>query len=257
MIDWRNKEPGYYAPNGTLIWTWSELKSRRMIVLETFEVNETPDVWLKTAMLLEPSGGVLVVDPEIKLIEAKAFNRSLISGIVLNEGLQELWTMAFCDCRSLEFVIFPSTLTGIGRSAFRGCVSLKKVEINSPIAWIEGLTFKYCHSLEEVHIKSSVLTYIDEEAFAYCNKMHTCTIDAPIEHIGMCAFEHCYALKTYNKLTTPTFIHGWAFYGCTTINDVIHQKYQSYFERNGIVDKADQERIATCGIDAVELLMKY
>lgn len=257
MIEWKNKEPGYYTPEGELIWTWSQLKERRMIAFDEYGEMYKKEIWFKHAYFLEPKGGILVFASNVKYVMKDAFKHSHITGIVLNEGLKELWDRAFCEAQELEFVVFSSTIESIGRSAFRSCYNLKNIEIKSPITQIEGLTFKYCHSLETIKIESPELTYIDEESFAFCTKMHTCIINAPIKHIGMEAFYRCDALKHYNKLTTPKFIHGWAFSGSPAIDDVVHKKYESYFDKNGITDESERERISSIGINAVDLLLNY
>jgi hypothetical protein len=257
MIDWKNKEPGYYTPEGELILTWQQLKKNRTIGFygqsDGFHDDDSHLRWVR---YIEPAGGVLVFANTVTDIVSDAFKYVNVSGVVLNEGVQSLWDRAFCHCRNMEFIILPATITHIGRSAFRECESLKSFDLNAPIKYLDGLTFAYC-GLETVHIQSSVLTYIDERAFDMCTDMHTCIIDAPIKHVGMMAFRKCWALKEYNKINTLTSIHGWAFDDCTTIDKLAVQKFKSYFEKNGITDESERERLRRVGIKAVDLFLNY
>ena len=101
MIDWKNKEPGYYTPKGELIWTWSQLKEKRMIAFDEYGEAYKKEIWFKHAHFVDHKGGILVFESNVKYVMKDAFKYAFITGVVLNEGLKELWDRAFCDAQEL------------------------------------------------------------------------------------------------------------------------------------------------------------
>lgn len=227
MVNWKQKEPGYYTMEGEIIFNWRQLLKKRMIVF-----MDGDDSILQYVRIINPMWGVLVLDETITCVAVEAFSPAFIKGVVLNEGLEEIWDRAFLNRRQLEFVIFPSTIKRIGRSAFRNCYSLKEVEINSVnLNEIGGLAFAYT-DLRKVNIIAQNLIYLDEQIFKCCNEMHTCNIDAPIAEIGNRVFEHCYALKNYKSLSSITYLNWGSLAGCPEFEKLINIKYKKYFSEN-------------------------
>ena len=103
MIDWKNKEAGYYTDEGTMLFTWKELEDKQMIFCDTWKskYRDTAYHYLK-ACRVEPTGGVLVLPNYMTDIHSDAFKYIDIKGVVLNEGLVNLHNRAFCECESLE-----------------------------------------------------------------------------------------------------------------------------------------------------------
>jgi len=59
---------------------------------------------------------------------------------------------AFGDCRSLESIAIPSSVTIVGPAAFAGCTSLTEVTLLEGLQSIGHLAFAGCHALEHINI---------------------------------------------------------------------------------------------------------
>ena len=99
-------------------------------------------------------------------------------GIILEE--------AFYQCKTLNKVIIPSSVTSIGESAFQGCSSLTSVEITDSVTCIGDGAFYLCTSLNNVTISEGV-TSIGDYAFFKCNFINI-EIPLSVTKIGMSAF---------------------------------------------------------------------
>ena len=60
-----------------------------------------------------------------------------ITKIRIEEGITYIGTFAFCNFQSLECVILPHSLTGIGICSFAVCPNLKEINLNSDISIAE------------------------------------------------------------------------------------------------------------------------
>lgn len=112
----------------------------------------------------------------ITTVDERAFNScTYLREIVFNEGLKKIRESAFQDCRLLERIILPSTLTEIGERAFDNCTNLREVELHEGLPTIGSSSFVNCLLLETfkfpslstrletiVHCRAQVETKIDE-----------------------------------------------------------------------------------------------
>ena len=135
-------------------------------------------------------------------------------GITYN--VTEIEEEAFYDCRTIESVSVPETVTKIARFAFRSCYGLKqlRLEDGEKDLWIDevlsdyrienihiGRTvpgtspFKHCNKLANVTIGNSV-TSLGEEAFYGCTVLHEIIIPKSVSKIGDNAFDACLALTS-------------------------------------------------------------
>ena len=75
---------------------------------------------------------------------------------------------AFEQCKSLQSVTIPNSVTSIGDEAFSSCESLQSVTIPNSVKSIGNRAFELCKSLQSVTIPNSV-TSIGDGAFSGCN----------------------------------------------------------------------------------------
>ena len=61
-----------------------------------------------------------------------------ITSVRFSEGLQMIEAEAFYDCKSLESISLPSTVTEIGENVFYGCSNLREVTLNEGLKKIGG-----------------------------------------------------------------------------------------------------------------------
>jgi len=109
-----------------------------------------------------------------------------ISGatIVANNGYaaNEIPSSAFYKntvTTNLTSIIFPPSLTAIGRNAFFNCGGLTDILIPSMVTTIKERAFYNCSGLESVFIPFSVIT-IESSCFAFCPKLTSITVESSI-----------------------------------------------------------------------------
>ena len=90
--------------------------------------------------------------------------RSMITTVLLPDGLTGIGDSAFTDCSSLADIEIPAGVTYIGYSAFFSCQKLPSVTIPAGVTMIHSDTFAYCSSLTSITIPASV-TEIEPYAF--------------------------------------------------------------------------------------------
>ena len=99
-------------------------------------------------------------------------NRTMITKVVIGEGVTKLTTNAFCGCSNLTEVEFAenSSLQMIGGSAFKNCSSLESIDLPEGMTTISGNAFKNCRSLKNVYLPDTT-SYIDNLAFTGLSKV--------------------------------------------------------------------------------------
>jgi len=114
---------------------------------------------------------LLIVDIEIGE-EAFRFCNSLREVILEDDGIsiKTIGFAAFSNCKSLESITLPSTLTKIGDSGFCLCTNLRTVVLNEGLKKIDRYAFQYCSSLQSITIPSTV-TKIGAYAFEGCERL--------------------------------------------------------------------------------------
>lgn len=70
-----------------------------------------------------------------------------------------LSSYAFYECSSLEEIVLPKRVTGLGNATFAKCTSLKTVYLSEEIGNIGYDAFYYCPSLEIVYYESTKMDY--------------------------------------------------------------------------------------------------
>ena len=140
----------------------------------------------------------------------------------LPQGLKVIGNGAFWGCKSLERIIFFSTLTEIGMFAFNGCTLLREVKLCEGNQTIETGVFYLCRSLLHVEIPSTV-TKISECAFADCTALREVKLceGTHATIIGESAFRGCHSLLHINIPSTVTEMDEDAFYDCDLLRNIV------------------------------------
>ena len=110
-------------------------------------------------------------------------------GIIPN-GITEIETRAFHNCKELTEVIIPDSVTTIGASAFAGCRSIKKVVMPNTVIEIGDSAFASCEKMEDLIIPNSVRV-IGDFAFSRCPGIKDIYIPAAVARIGKGVFAYC------------------------------------------------------------------
>ena len=125
------------------------------------------------------------------------------------------WTEAipngvFRSCYSLERVVFPESLTGIGENAFSNCFNLTNISIPESVQRIGAGSFYGCKGLTEVTIPRNVKG-IDFEAFSECSALTSVTILSAEAIVESNAFGECSGLKSAGPIGSDCdFQFAWA-----------------------------------------------
>lgn len=102
--------------------------------------------------------------------EVAFVNCTKLEHVELSEGLEDIGTDAFLDCKLLNRINVPSTVKVIRERTFRGCVELVHVELEDGLEQIMDCAFECCMSLEVVKVPKSV-THINPQAFQHCQSL--------------------------------------------------------------------------------------
>jgi len=132
-------------------------------------------------------------------------NGTLVTNLVIPEGVTKIGSKAFMGCTSLIDITIPNSVKTIGNDAFRGCTSLKNVVIPNSVEYISWRAFQNCTSLESVTLGNS-LNYIYGNAFQGCSALTSIVIPASVETIGPNAFSNCTSLTSVTFETTNRWL---------------------------------------------------
>ena len=133
-------------------------------------------------------------------------------------GVTSLGKDALKDCKALESVALPSTLTEIKEYAFSGCSKLASISIPNGVASIGEYAFASCAALESVTMPGGVDT-IAKSTFMGCTMLASIDLPDSVTSIGESAFSGCAALASVAMPGVISIGHS-AFGGCTTLASV-------------------------------------
>jgi hypothetical protein len=146
------------------------------------------------------------------IIIADSVNGILVTGVGKD---------AFKNCRQLESVSIPDSVTTIGANAFEGCENITSVAISDSVTEISSRAFFNCSNLTGVEIPVSV-TSVGDWAFSGCTNLETVTFEngAKLESIGSAIFRNCINLKNITLPNSISSIPHYAFYNCLGLETI-------------------------------------
>ena len=118
---------------------------------------------------------------------------TLVTDIVITEGVAKISNSAFRNYENLRSVTIPESVTSIGDSVFSGCSSLTSVVIPDSVTSIGYSAFYGCSSLTSIVIPEGV-TSIGNYAFRGCSSLTSIVIPDSVISIGSYAFSDCTSL---------------------------------------------------------------
>ena len=118
---------------------------------------------------------------------------------------------AFSDT-GIQRIVFPETVTYIGRGVCWNCWNLETVVLPSQISVIRDRSFAGCDALLSVQI-TAPLERVDEMAFAYCSQLNGITLPDSLRIVGNRAFMECYSLEIEKLPASLIYIEDFAFNG--------------------------------------------
>lgn len=144
---------------------------------------------------------------------------TLITDLVVPDGVEIINGSAFYDCDSLKSVTIPDSVTRIGSSAFKRCDNITSIVIPDSVTELNGNIFEECNGLETVVIGNGI-SKIPEYMCAYCPNLISVTMPDTIEVIQNSAFNNCEKLSNINIPGYLEVISANAFNNCDGITNV-------------------------------------
>ena len=179
-------------------------------------------------------------------------NGTLVTDLVIPDGVTSIGSRAFRDCTSLTSVTIPNSVTRIENYAFRDCTGLTSVTIGNSVTSIGDCAFQTCSSLTSITIPNSV-TSIGEWAFGGCSSLTSVTIPNSVTSIRERAFSGCSSLTSVTIPNSVTGIGESAFSGCSSLtsitipNSVTSIGYKAFSECSKLTSVTIPNSVTTIG----------
>ncbi|KAK8871756.1 hypothetical protein M9Y10_007496 [Tritrichomonas musculus] len=164
------------------------------------------------------------IPSSVTLIDAKAFSEcTLLTHITIPSSVSSFGDgdSPFCDCSSLEHVIFDnnSSLTSLQERLFMNLSSLTKISIPPSVISIGACCFNQCDSLAEIILPPN-LKEIGYCAFGSCKSLREISLPSSLQSIGSYAFENCSSLNQIAIPSSVSKIGNGAFVNCIILKEV-------------------------------------
>lgn len=105
--------------------------------------------------------GEMIIPSEIEgypVTQIVHFEGSRLTSIVVPEGVSRFGHYAFVECRALESISLPDSLTWWEDGVFTGCSSLKEIVIPAGVSNIPMRAFSNCHALSSITIPENIIS---------------------------------------------------------------------------------------------------
>ena len=164
----------------------------------------------ETRSTFSDGSGVVSIDGILTAIGEDAFHGTLLTGVIIPEGVTGIGKSAFDFCLQLVSVTLPSTLISIGDNAFWG-MGKESVAAKQPLVLPSSLSNIGQYAFEAAKIESvtlpAALKTVGTDAFKSCT-IETLTIEDGAV-LGKKMFNNCNELKTVTSLgtTPPAAVH--------------------------------------------------
>ena len=166
-------------------------------------------------------------------------NMSSLTSITIGSNVTSIGDYAFSKCTSLSSVTIPNSVTTVGGGVFYGCSALESVVLSENITELPSYNqgdygfFCECSSLKSISIPHGV-TNIENNAFYGCSSLTKTNYTGDVASwcnikFGYSANPMSYSHNFYindqeiKDLIIPNSvdsIHGYAFYGCSSLTSI-------------------------------------
>ena len=143
-------------------------------------------------------------------------NGSVVSDLLIPEGISAIRDYAFSNWNSLQSVRATEGLLSIGAEAFSNCGNLKSIILPNSLSSIKFGTFSYCSNLESIALPDSVLT-IESKAFSHCENLKSIDLPSDLIQLGQNVFEGCCSLESIDIPNGVDALGSNLFKDCTSL----------------------------------------
>lgn len=135
---------------------------------------------------------------KLSTIKSNAFSESALEEVSFEAGNKctSIEYNAFYNCKSLNTISLPATLTDLGQEAFKGCEALTAITIPAGIRFLRSSTFDGCIQLSSVEFADeSTLKSLYDYAFRNDIALVNITLPKSLESFDIKAFDGCKNLE--------------------------------------------------------------
>ena len=208
--------------------------------------------------------------------------KAAVTATFIPDGIEEIYSCAFENCKGLTNLNIPDSVTQIGSSAFQSCSNLTSLTIPSSVKYIRDNAFYSCSALTSIQVDSGNPVYdsrnncnaiirtdtnrlllgcrnttimnsveiIGEKAFWGCSELTSITIPSSVTEIDIWAFNGCIGLTSLNIPSSVTYISPTAFDGCSGLQSIKvaggNPVYDSRNNCNALIKTATNGLIKAC-----------
>ena len=131
-----------------------------------------------------PEGIMSITIPSsVKHLADRAFYRSAIKEIILQDGLESIGAECFSRTKALTELIMPNTVTSIGESLFSYAAKIKTVKLSTSLSKLPKLTFSLCPVIKEITVPGNI-KIVDEQAITDNDYLEKVIFEQGVESIG-------------------------------------------------------------------------
>ena len=163
--------------------------------------------------------------PSGEVVIPSKYNGKPVSGFVQGTAT----SIAFKRNENITGIVFPNSLTTIGRHVFSYCEGLTSISIPDSVTKIDCYTFFHCSNLTRIKIASSNINYdsrnncnaiIESASNKLIAGCKTTIIPNTVTIIGNSSFESCTGLTSIIIPNSVISIDVYAFSGCNNLTSV-------------------------------------
>lgn len=152
---------------------------------------------------------------------------SLVTELIIPEGVAEISSNAFYNCSNLTSVTIPDGVTSIGKSAFYGCTGIKNVCVADPSAWCK-INFGDTYSNPMYYGGQLVILNLD------INSTTEIVLAQGVSRIPDGVFRGYSNLISITIPESVTSIGNYAFYGCAKLSHIVYGGTRTQWEQISI-----------------------
>ena len=208
------------VPPSSMSWDGYNAPAGRLVIPSTVE-NEgvTYSVTAIDRMAFTGCNALegVVVPGSVVTIGQRAFAEdTLLTSVVIEEGVRRIDMMAFNACTALDTIVLPTTLVRVAHAVFENTAYYNNQE-----NWSQGMALMLGQWLikEGNQVTGNVVVEegivgIANNAFLYCRDMDKVTLPTTLRYVGDGAFKDCYGLDTVRMMcTVPPSVSDDSFDG--------------------------------------------